>query len=135
MKLSEVLSEDLILPQLQGTEITSVLQEFADAVGSTGRYKDPIVVYERLLEREKQESTGIGNGVAIPHCKLDQLQQVMLAVGYSEKGVDFHAIDGNPTYFFFVIISPSTAAVQHLRALAALSRLLKSQTFLAKLWQ
>lgn len=135
MKLSEIVAENLILTSLLGTDTPSVLQEFAEAVCAAGKCQDVKGLYEKLLEREKQESTGIGNGVAIPHCKLDNLTDVVLAIGYSRPGVEFHAIDGNPTYFFFVVLSPSTAAVQHLRTLAALSRLLKSQTFLTRLWQ
>ncbi|HSP07099.1 MAG TPA: PTS sugar transporter subunit IIA [Acidobacteriota bacterium] len=135
MKLSEIVSEDLILPDLHGTDTPSVLREFADAVAAAGKCLDANTLYEKLLERENQESTGIGNGVAIPHCKLDNLKDVVLAIGYSRQGVGFRAIDGNPTFFFFVVLSPSNAAVQHLRTLAALSRLLKSQTFLTRLWQ
>lgn len=135
MKLSEIISENLILPSLKGTDTKSVLREFSDAICAVGKAPDTDVLYDRLMERERQESTGIGNGVAIPHCKLDTLQNVVVAIGYSESGVEFHACDGNPTYFFFVVLSPSHAAVQHLRALAALSRLLKSQTFLNGLWQ
>lgn len=135
MKLCEIVSENLILPSLVGTDTASVLREFADAVAAAGKCPDATALYEKLLERENQESTGIGNGVAIPHCKMDNLQDVVLAIGYSQHGVEFHAIDGNPTFFFFVVLSPSNAAVQHLRTLAALSRLLKSQTFLTRLWQ
>jgi len=135
MKLSDSITEDLILPSLSGKDIGSVLHEFADAIAKTGRFGDSNSIYDRLAERESQESTGIGNGVAIPHCKLENLQQVLVAIGYSNEGVNFHAIDGNPTYFFFLVISPSNAAVMHLRALAALSRLLKSQNFLNRLWQ
>lgn len=135
MKLSEIVSENLILPSLMGTDAPSVLKEFSEAVCIAGKCQDSKALFEKLLEREKQESTGIGNGVAIPHAKLDNLRDVVLAIGYSQNGVEFHAIDGNPTYFFFMVLSPSHAAVQHLRALAALSRLLKSQTFLTRLWQ
>lgn len=135
MKLSEIVSENLILPSLHGTDTPSVLREFAQAVAAAGKCLDSKALYDKLLERENQESTGIGNGVAIPHCKLDNLQDLVLSIGYSEHGVQFKAIDGNPTYFFFVVLSPSNSAVQHLRTLAALSRLLKSQTFLTRLWQ
>jgi mannitol/fructose-specific phosphotransferase system IIA component (Ntr-type) len=135
MKLSEILSEDLILPSLQGTEVYSILQEFANAICSTGKFSDAQLLLDRLYEREKQESTGIGNGVAIPHCKIDHLQTVILSIGYSDPGVDFHAIDGGLTYYFFVVASPSSSSVMHLRTLAAVSRLLKSPGFLAALRQ
>jgi mannitol/fructose-specific phosphotransferase system IIA component (Ntr-type) len=133
MKLSDLITEDLIIPSLNGNDVSTVLREFAAAICASGKYNDEELLYLRLLERENQESTGIGNGVAIPHCKVDNLQQVVLSIGYSKNGVDFKAIDGKPTYFFFVVISSSSASVLHLRTLAALSRLLKSPAFIAQL--
>jgi PTS system nitrogen regulatory IIA component len=135
MKLSELVNENLILPSLTGTDVSSVLKEFSQAICRSGKYTDENLLFQKLLERENQESTGIGNGVAIPHCKIDNLNEVILSIGYSDNGVEFRAIDGQKTIFFFVVISPSNASVLHLRTLAALSRLLKSPTFLTKLLQ
>jgi nitrogen PTS system EIIA component len=135
MKLSEILNEDLILPSLEGTDVPSVLHEFSDAICAAGRFSDSQLLFERLYDREKQESTGIGNGVAIPHCKIDNLQDIILSIGYSESGVDFRAIDGEATYYFFVVVSPSSSSVMHLRTLASVSRLLKSPGFLSALKQ
>lgn len=133
--MSEILNEDLILPALEGRDIASVLLEFANAICDAGKFPDKQLLFDRLFDREKQESTGIGNGVAIPHCKIDNLSNVILSIGYSGQGVDFKAIDGEPTYYFFVVVSPSNSSVMHLRALAAVSRLLKSPGFLAALKQ
>jgi mannitol/fructose-specific phosphotransferase system IIA component (Ntr-type) len=133
MKLSELLSEDLILPELKGKDTSSVLREFAEAAKAAGKYSDPDLLYHRLYDREKQESTGIGNGIAIPHCKVENLQEVFIAVGYSAEGVAFKAIDSEPTYFFFLVVSPANASVLHLRCLAALSRLLRSPNFISHL--
>jgi PTS system nitrogen regulatory IIA component len=135
MKLSEILIEDLIIPSLEGTDISSVLKEFSNAICLAGKFSDPHLLFDRLYEREKQESTGIGNGVAIPHCKIDNLQSVILSIGYSTQGVDFKAIDGELTFYFFLVVSPSSSSVLHLRTLAAVSRLLKSPGFLAALRQ
>jgi len=135
MKLSELVNENLILPSLTGTDVPSVLKEFSEAICHSGKYTNENLLFQKLLERENQESTGIGNGVAIPHCKIDNLSEVILSIGYSDNGVDFRAIDGQKTIFFFVVISPSNASVLHLRTLAALSRLLKSPTFFTKLLQ
>ena len=135
MRLSEIVSEDLVLTSLKGTDPPSVLREFADAVSAAGKYPDANLLFERLYDREKQESTGIGNGIAIPHCKIENLQQIFLAVGYSPGGVQFKAIDSQPTYFFFLIVSPANASVLHLRMLAALSRLLRSPNFMSALKQ
>jgi mannitol/fructose-specific phosphotransferase system IIA component (Ntr-type) len=135
MKLSDIVSEDLILPDLRGTDRSSVLSEFVDAICASGKFNNSELLYQRLLERERQESTGIGNGVAIPHTKVESLQGVILAIAYSKEGVQFHAMDGKPTFFFFVVVSPTSASVLHLRTLAALSRLLRSQSFLTQLQQ
>jgi mannitol/fructose-specific phosphotransferase system IIA component (Ntr-type) len=135
MKLSDLITEDLILPSLSGKDVPSVLMEFSAAICASGKYSNQLLLFQRLLERESQESTGIGNGIAIPHCKVENLGQVILSIGYSDSGVNFKAIDGQPTNFFFVVISPSNSSVLHLRTLAALSRLLKSQTFLSRLGQ
>ncbi len=135
MKLSELVTEDLILPSLSGNDVPSVLMEFAGAICHSGKYTNQQLLFQRLLERESQESTGIGNGIAIPHCKVENLGQVILAIGYSDTGVNFKAMDSQPTSFFFVVISPSNSSVLHLRTLAALSRLLKSQSFLTRLGQ
>ena len=135
MKLSEIISEDLILPDLKGTDVPSILDEFVEAICASGRFQDSNLLDQRLLDREKQESTGIGNGIAIPHCKVENLQNVILAIGFSVAGVDFKAIDGRLTHFFFLVVSPSYASVLHLRTLAALSRLLRSENFLSRLKQ
>jgi PTS system nitrogen regulatory IIA component len=135
MKLSDIVSEDLILPDLKGTDRASVLSEFVNAICNSGKFQNSELLYQRLLERERQESTGIGNGVAIPHTKVENLQGVILAIAYSQQGVDFNAMDHQPTFFFFVVVSPSNASVLHLRTLAALSRLLRSESFLAQLKQ
>lgn len=135
MKLSEIVSPDVILPELKGKTALEILEEFSEAITAAGKYPNAKALCERLYEREQQESTGIGNGLAIPHCKIQDLPEAVLAIGYSPEGVDFKAMDGKPTHFFFMVVSPSSASVLHLRVLAALSRLLKSPTFLAQIRQ
>ncbi len=102
MRLSEIISENLIFPELKGSNVSGILREFAESICQTGKFSDPELLYDRLMQRENQESTGIGNGIAIPHCKVENLNEVILAVGYSPDGVDFKAIDGNKTFFFFL---------------------------------
>ena len=133
MKLSEIINENLIFPDLKSATVSGILHEFAEGICAAGKFSDIEVLQDRLLQRESQESTGIGNGIAIPHCKVDNLNELILAVGYAPSGVDFKAIDGNRTNFFFVVISPASSSVLHLRALAALSRLLKSPSFMSQL--
>ena len=134
MKLSEITAENLIFPTLEATSIPGILRELARGVCAAGKYPDEELLYQRLMQRESQESTGIPNGLAIPHCKVENLRQLILAIGYApSNGVDFKAMDGQRTNFFFLLISPSNESVPYLRALASLSRLLKSPTFLAEL--
>jgi mannitol/fructose-specific phosphotransferase system IIA component (Ntr-type) len=136
MKLSEITGEDLIFPNLEATTVSGILKEMAHGVCVAGKYSDEELLYERLMQRENQESTGIPgpNGLAIPHCKVENLHQLILAIGYGQpNGVDFKAIDGQRTKFFFLLISPSNESIPYLRALASLSRLLKSPTFVTQL--
>jgi Phosphotransferase system mannitol/fructose-specific IIA domain (Ntr-type) len=133
MKLSDVITQDLILTDMKGKDPASILREFAEAASKAGKYPDPDLLFDRLNDREKQESTCVGNGIAIPHCKVENLPDVFIAIGYSAQGVDFKAFDGQLTYFFFLVVSPANSSVQHLRTLAALSRLLRSTNFISHL--
>ena len=84
-------------------------------------------LFERLLEREELCSTGIGSGVAIPHCKIPRLEQAVLAIGISKDAVDFMALDGKPVNTFFVLASPEDKPALHLKVLSAISRWLRAE--------
>lgn len=127
MKIAEFLREDLILPDLVSNEKPAVLAELCTALGRSGIPQDRLA--EALIEREKLGSTGIGEGVAIPHGKLAGIPGLLAAFGRSKKGVDFAAIDGRPTHLFFVLFAPENSAGIHLKALARISRLFKSPQF------
>lgn len=94
---------------------------------------DPKPVVERLAERERLGSTGFGGGVAIPHGKIDGLNQVQGLFARLAQPVDFQAIDGMPVDLVFLLLSPPDAGVEHLKALARVSRRLRDRTFVAKL--
>jgi len=128
MKIAEFLREDLILPELQATDKAGVLRELCAPI-ARAHGLDAGKLTEVLLEREKLGSTGVGEGVAIPHGKLPGLPGLLAAFGRSKKGVDFAAIDGKPTYLFFVLFAPENSAGIHLKALARISRLFKSPPF------
>ena len=93
----------------------------------------PDELYRRPSEREELGCTGIGPGVAIPHCKLNELEQGVVAIGLSLNGVDFDTTDGEPVRVFFVLVSPSDSAAKHLQSLAAISSWVKSTENLDKL--
>ena len=132
MKIAEFLREDLILPDLTATDKPGVLRELCVALGRVHGL-DPGRLTEVLLEREKLGSTGVGEGVAIPHGKLPGLNGVIGAFGRHVAGVDFDSLDGSPTHLFFLLVAPEDSVGQHLKALARVSRLLKDRAFREKL--
>jgi nitrogen PTS system EIIA component len=128
MLLTDLLKKETIIPQLKGRHKKEVLEELCAAVADQkGLPKDKLL--EVLLEREKLGSTGIGEGIAIPHGKSTMLKELIVACGRSEEGVDFESMDGQPTYVFFLLIAPDNTSGVHLKALAKISRLLKDPAF------
>ena len=125
MKLSDSLDEKLILPKLKSTTKSTVLREFTALIKKNGHIKNMEDVYDALMEREKQTSTGIGRGIAIPHCKLKCIDRVIVALGRSKKGIDYKSIDSQPVNIFFVILSPVSMDDQHIKTLSSISKLLK----------
>jgi PTS system nitrogen regulatory IIA component len=87
------------------------------------------------LEREKLGSTGIGDGIAIPHGKMKGIEELVTSFGRSIKGVDFESIDNKPTHLFFLLVAPENSAGVHLKALARISRLLKDSGFRNRLME
>jgi nitrogen PTS system EIIA component len=116
----------LIFPGLAATDAAGVLREIAGRLATAGVVADAEALFQRLWEREQLGSTAIGRGIAIPHCKLDGLEHVVLAVGLAPGGVDFGAADGQPVRLFFVVVSPSRSPAEHLQSLAAISRWVKA---------
>ena len=123
--LESLTSPDLVFPDLLATDALAVLRELAEMVAGTGLVPEPETLFQRLWEREQLGSTAIGNGVAIPHCKLNGLQRVLVAVGLSRNGVDFGAADGKSVRLFFLVASPSRSPAEHLQSLAAISKWVK----------
>ena len=104
-----------------------MLRELADKVSASGRVPEAEVLFQRLWEREQLGSTAIGQAVAIPHCKLNGLPRVLVAVGISRRGIDFGAADGRPVRLFFLVASPSRSPAEHLQSLAAISKWVKGE--------
>ncbi|HTO98405.1 MAG TPA: PTS sugar transporter subunit IIA [Myxococcales bacterium] len=125
MRIAEFLREDLVFPDLEAADKAGVLAELCAGLAKAYPALSAQKLTETLLEREKLGSTGIGDGVAIPHGKLSGLPGLLAAFGRKRTGVDFAAIDGNPTYLFFVLFAPDNSAGLHLKALARISRLFK----------
>ena len=129
MKFSELINKNYIIPEFKGSTKKQVLEELVEALASNKVEIDKVVLLNALLEREKLGSTGIGDGVAIPHGKLNGLDNIILLFGKSGQGVDFDAIDRKPVCLVFLLVAPADSAGLHLKALARLSRMLREKDF------
>ena len=125
MRIAEFLREDLVFPDLAATDKGGALGEICAGLSKAVPGVPPGKLADVLLEREKLGSTGVGEGVAIPHGKLVGVPGLVAGFARSVKGVDFAAIDGKPAHLFFVLIAPENSAGVHLKALARISRLFK----------
>jgi len=129
------LKEDWVVSDLQGTDKTSVLRELASVLVKpcqAGSLEDLLRV---LLEREKLESTGIGDGIAIPHGRLKKLKEFCVSFGRSAEGIDFDSIDGKPSHLFFLVMAPENSAVNNLKLLGRIVTLLKDPSFKKRLME
>jgi PTS system nitrogen regulatory IIA component len=135
MKLSELLDQNHIIPDLKAKDKKGVLEELVDVIFCSDPSFDKDSLVKVLLERERLGSTGIGDGVAIPHGKFPGLKHPIISFGRSRKGVDFEAMDGDPTFLFFLLVAPEDSASVHLKALAKIARIIKNRSFRSLLMQ
>jgi nitrogen PTS system EIIA component len=133
VKITDFLNAEAIISDLAARNKQAVLNELAEKFTSAHGVPDGKRVLEVLLEREKISTTAIGEGVAIPHGKLPNIEQVQAVFARSKKGIDFASLDGEPTYLFFALLAPEDGAADHLKALARISRLLKNAIFRERL--
>jgi nitrogen PTS system EIIA component len=135
MRLSEILAIDNIIPDLKAKDKKGVLGELAETIASYDTNIDKGMLVKVLIEREHLGSTGIGDGVAIPHGKLSSVKQPIVSFGRSKKGLDFDSMDGQPAYLFFLLLAPENSSGVHLQVLTKIARILKSSTFRRTLMQ
>jgi PTS system nitrogen regulatory IIA component len=128
MKIADVLTEDVVIPELRGSGKREILDEMTGVLATAYPHIDRQRLRQVLEDREKLGSTGIGGGVAIPHGKLPGLSHVLAVFGRSSTGIDFDAVDGAPTHLLFLLVAPEDSSGLHLKALARVSRLLKELT-------
>lgn len=128
MKILDLLSKEAIIADLNATDKKGVIEELIAPISELTQ-TDKKELVRVIMNRERLGSTGIGEGVGIPHGKLKNLPSLVLGFGLSRKGVDFESIDGQPVYIFFLLLTPEDAAGLHLKLLARISRLLKNDLF------
>ncbi|MCK5097131.1 MAG: PTS sugar transporter subunit IIA [Desulfobacteraceae bacterium] len=128
MKILDFLSQERIIPNMQSRDKKGVIDELAQAVADTTS-ADNAEVAKVLLEREQLGSTGIGDGIAIPHGRLSSIDSIIMGFGSSEQGIEYDAIDSNPVNIFFLLLTPENSTGGHLKVLAQISKLLKNKQF------
>jgi PTS system nitrogen regulatory IIA component len=133
MRLAEITEPGLIFPSLKAENGASVLEFLAQQLHIAGIVDSVETLLQGLVEREELGSTGIGGGIAIPHCKLASLDRVVLAIATLERGIDFAALDQKPVRFFFLVVSPESSPAVHLQCLSAISRWVKGEGTLERL--
>jgi PTS system fructose-specific IIC component len=132
-KISEFLKPKAIIMDIKSREKLEVIEELVGYMVAKKFVKNGKELLAALAKRENLESTGIGNGIAIPHARTDSVKDVLLAFARSPHGVDFSSIDGKPSYLIFLIASPENKKSEYIMTLAKLSRLLRKQDVREKL--
>ncbi|OGS20901.1 MAG: hypothetical protein A2252_00540 [Elusimicrobia bacterium RIFOXYA2_FULL_39_19] len=129
MKIFEFLYPKAIVLDVQSRDKKGVITELVECLSKEKKVKDTPKAITSVLEREKLGTTGVGQGVAIPHGRTDAVGELVGAIGLSKQGVEFESLDGEPVHIIFLLLSPPDSGGQHLRALAKVSRLFKDKFF------
>jgi PTS system nitrogen regulatory IIA component len=125
MRILEFLDRDAIIASLQSTTKQGALAELVEPIAHSRPGMDKDRLLKILVERETLGSTGIGDGIAIPHGAFDGIEALTASFGKSDSGVDFDSMDNKPAHLFFLLVAPKNSAGEHLKALARISRLFK----------
>ena len=129
VSIADLLSEDVIEPDIDAKNRDEIFEQLVEDLEKAGKLEDADAALKAITEREGILSTGIGNGVAIPHGKTAAVDNLVAAFGRVKEGVDFQSLDGKPVHLVFLLISPQKEAGLHVRALARISRMLKNIRF------
>lgn len=129
MKLTDILEESSIVANLEASTKTEALELLVNAMVTSIPTLDAQEMLRVLLEREELGSTGIGDGIAIPHGKSQELATIVSGFGLSKQGIDFDSLDGKPAHLFFLLVAPENSVGTHLKMLARISRMLKNVEF------
>lgn len=132
MKLYNLLMQDMIIAELKSQDREGVLKEMVVFLKKKNKIAKNKELFEKLLQREKLGSTAIGEGVAIPHCKMKGIKNPVVMLAVSKKSVDYQSLDGKPTYVFFLVVSSPDNPSLNLQILAAIAHLVRKSSSLEK---
>jgi PTS system nitrogen regulatory IIA component len=133
MKIMDYMDEEWVIADLQGTDKASILKELSSVLVKPCKATSGEELLQVLLDREKLGSTGIGEGIAIPHGRLKKLKNFFISFGRSAPGVNFDSIDRKPSHLFFLVMAPENSAVDNLKLLSRIVTLLKEPSFKKRL--
>ncbi len=133
MRILDFLDKDCIELNIKSKTKEDIIKEMVDMLDKKGAILDKTVTIDSLMEREELGSTGVGQGIAIPHSKTKGVKDLTGAFGVSKNGVDFEALDGEPVFIFFMLLAPEGAAGVMLKALARVSNFLKNKYYRKKI--
>jgi len=133
LKIAEILQEQCVVADIRGKTKREIITELVEALAKARLVKDIEPVVNVVMDREKLGSTGIGNGVAVPHGKLKNINNIMCAFGRSQNGVDFDAVDRAPVHIFFLVLAPEDSASLHLKVLSRITKILRDQSLRKKI--
>tara|TARA_Y100001936_G_scaffold39486_1_gene37882 strand:+ start:544 stop:1008 length:465 start_codon:yes stop_codon:yes gene_type:complete len=127
MKIEEILKKESVIADLLADNKIDVIKEMIYRLKENNFIKNEEALFNTLMEREKLGSTGIGENVAIPHGKSNEVTQIITVLARSKKGIEFESLDQKPVHFICMVIAPANSTGQHLKTLARISRLFKNQ--------
>ncbi|NLI78055.1 MAG: PTS sugar transporter subunit IIA [Candidatus Riflebacteria bacterium] len=129
MQLADVFKEDLVSLDFKAENKDDAIEKFVKTIEKAGMVDDAQALKNALHEREKLGTTGVGNGIAIPHARANTIKDLTVAFFRSKDGVNFGAIDGKPVHLIFVLLAPIASGGPYLKLLAKISKLLRSDEF------
>ncbi len=133
MKITDYIEPDFVNLDLEGRDKREILEELVEQLAEHCENCDADAIFEAVMKRESEGSTGLEKGVAIPHAKSDAVDKLRIVVGISRQGVDFDSQDGQPSYLFFLMIAPTTESGPHVQAIAKIVKMVKTPGFREKL--
>jgi PTS system nitrogen regulatory IIA component len=133
MKLTDILVRNACLVDMHANSKKGILRELSESLTSCVDGLEAPELLDMLLEREELGTTAMGDGIAIPHARMESLDRLVASFGRSQRGVDFDSVDGKDTHLFFLLVAPGREGSAHLLTLARLSRFLSSADFRSKL--
>lgn len=133
MKVSEILSKEFIIAELESTDKESAINELIDLFKDDPRVEDIEKVRQAVIDRERIMSTGVGKGFAIPHGKTDSIKEILAAFGRKKDGIDYDALDGNPVNLIFLLVGKETMISAHIKLLSRISRMMNKDDFRQRL--